>query len=306
MKFATLFIPVVAGLLVACGPAAQPETPAPEPPVTLPAPTAEIAGGAQKSPVATPTPAALIETPGSPVATPPPADTGSEEVGVRWNTDPAAVVVSATFCCGFTTPLAPLNYIPDVQVWGDGRIVWVERDDGGRRRVLEGRLAEADLAAALQRVVDAGFFGWQDRYADNRIADAAEQCLAVTLEGRSKRVCEYFAGAPDAFHALYDFLAAGAGAAGVDYLPETGYLISYPLDTQGRPVAEADLVWPAESAGLALAEVVDGAWVEGEALRLAWQAVNANLAGPFVQEGENYYEISLQIPGLSMIAPPGR
>jgi hypothetical protein len=321
MKLVYLFMLATVGLLTACGPPALPGAPTlssptdqPTPPPTeeakaSPTATALSIKTAPDSPLATPT-----EEPGamalhSPEATPSPepaGDVGAEsEIEPSWNTDPDALIILATFCCGYTTDLVPVNYIPDALVWGDGRIIWVQSGEGGERRVLEGYLTPDQMRALLQRVVDAGFFGWQDKYANLTIADAAEKCLSVQLESQSKKVCEYAEGAPQAFHDLYAHLADGAGATGSDYVPETGYLTAYPLDLSNQPAPEADQ-WSAASLGLPLSEAVAGVWVEGEALKLAWNVVNANPWGMVVQDGDAYYRISLQIPGVSQMEPPAR
>jgi hypothetical protein len=56
--------------------------------------------------------------------------------------------------------------------------------------------------------------------------------------------------------------------------------------------------------GLSLSDAAGGAWVEGEALELAWRVVNTNPWGGLVQEDETYYELTLQILGVSHIQPP--
>jgi hypothetical protein len=44
--------------------------------------------------------------------------------------------------------------------------------------------------------------------------------------------------------------------------------------------------------------------VEGEALELAWRVVNTKLWGGVVQEGKAYYQLTVQVPGVSQNAPP--
>lgn len=227
---------------------------------------------------------------------------------VSWKTDPGSLIVSGTFCCGFTTPLVPLNYIPDVQIWGNGHIIWVERAEDGSRRVLEGWLSPQEMTQALQQVVDTGFFGMRSKYKNPLVADVAEKCLVVNLAGFEKQVCEYYEGAPQAFHELYDYLASGAGVEGEDYNPSSGYLLSFPLAVESMMSPdEVDMMWDSQSLGVSLSDAVDqGIWVDGDILVAAWETVNANPWGNIVQEGDRYYQISLQIPGLSWQEPPTR
>jgi len=223
---------------------------------------------------------------------------------VVWNHDPEALIISGTYCCGFTTPLVPLNYIPDFQVWGDGRYVWVGySSENTSRKVLQGQLTEEQLKSLLEKAVASGFFGWEDRYANQLISDLADKCITIHLESTSKSVCEYYEGAPEAFHTIYANLAGGSGIAGTDYIPTRGFLTSfaYPRDVL-RPVSENDILWPTDTFSLDTA--VNGIWVEGEALLLAWQAINADPWSGTVREGGAYYSLALQIPGLSMNQPP--
>jgi hypothetical protein len=198
------------------------------------------------------------------------------------------------------------NTLPDGQVWGDGRILWVESASDGTRRVLQGTLTTGELEALLASIVEAGFFGWEDLYGDFGITDQPTQCLLVHLNAASKSVCEYYQGAPEHYDALYLQVAAGAGAAGVDYVPERAYLKVYLQEFHYPPDRDKVAVWPAETLGVSLAAQTQGVWVEGEALALAWRIVNAGAWGSLAREGEDYYHLGLLVPGLSYVQPPSQ
>jgi hypothetical protein len=221
---------------------------------------------------------------------------------VKWDASADKVIIRATFCCGLVPQGYAENYIPDVQVWGDGRILWAQTGSSGERRVREGHLTESELKALLERMVDDGFFGWEDNYADYTVTDMPSQCLSVELAGKTKSVCEYYKGAPEAFHQLYDHIAGGAGTTGADFAPTKAFLTAAPRTFSG-PV-QPDLHWPADSVGFSLSEAVSGKWVEGEALELAWRVVNAKQWGGVVQDGDTYYQLVVQVPGVSQNAPP--
>lgn len=225
---------------------------------------------------------------------------------IVWNRDPNALIVRGTFCCGFTTPLVPLNYIPDFQIWGDGRYIWVVYNaDNTSRQVLEGQLTEEQLTSTLTQVVDAGFFGWEDRYENMMVSDMADKCFTINLESASKTVCEYYEGAPKEFHALYDALAKGNGLKGTEYIPESGYLIAYPYPRDVlRPISEDDILWPSDTLFPLSTAVEQGVWVDGEALEIAWQAVNKDPWSGTVRDSEAFYSLTIQIPGVSMNEPP--
>ena len=234
------------------------------------------------------------------------ADSAAPKPEIVWNHDPNTIIVSGTFCCGFTTPLVPLNYIPDFQIWGDGRYIWVVyTSDSSSRQVLIGQLSEEQLTSLLTKAVDGGFFGWEDRYANELVSDMADKCIAIHLESASKTVCEYYEGAPEYFHTLYNNLASGAGLKGTEFIPKRAFMIAYayPKDVM-RPISQDDILWPTDTLFPLSTAVEKGVWVEGDALLLAWQAVNADPWSGTVRDNEGFYNLTLQIPGVSMTQPP--
>jgi hypothetical protein len=119
---------------------------------------------------------------------------------VEWDHDPGALIVEVgTFGGPFPLP-GDSDYLPDVQVWGDGRIVWTERQDNGSRVAWEGYLSEEALTNLLQFIVEEGFFDWRDHYQPDNLPDGLPTtCIAVNMADRSKRVSQYFEGAPVGF-----------------------------------------------------------------------------------------------------------
>ncbi|MDY7075890.1 MAG: hypothetical protein SXV54_03095 [Chloroflexota bacterium] len=222
----------------------------------------------------------------------------------RWDPSPTALIVryySPHTNAGLAGAYDHRYYIPKVQVWGDGRIIWVQRE-GARRRVLEGHLTTDQMKALLQRILEAGFFDWKDEYYTLGGNSYPPMHLSVSLIGRSfanVEVSEH-GGAPDAYYELVGFLTSGAGAAGDDYAPERGYL------TAAQEPTEADVPqWPDAAAGIALDQARDGRYVEGEALSFAWQMVNENPRAPvYVRSKGQVYSIVVQIPGVSFFEPP--
>lgn len=224
---------------------------------------------------------------------------------LAWDPSPDAVLASATYCCGFVPSLYVLNDLPQAQVWGDGRIVWTTSDDEGQRSVFQGQLTSQDISLVLAQAAQAGFFNWKDLYEDPMVADASPQCLKIQLVDRTKQVCEYVRGAPAAFHTLYDRFAAGLGATGRPYAPERAFVIAHPIVFEVPPdPSQITLDWPTAEAGTSLDALTGGQWIEGKALQLAWDVVNQSPWGNLVREAGMYYQLSVQIPGLSTAEIP--
>jgi hypothetical protein len=221
---------------------------------------------------------------------------------VEWNAATNNVVIQAYSGGGM---LYEPNPMPLAQLRGDGRLIWLEGGDNGRR-VKVASLTTDQVRQLLQTIVDAGFFGWKDSYSPGVVYDAPSTCLTVSLASGSKTVCETLSGAPAKFHDLLSLLGTGAGASAsaADFVPERGYLKVTPLGSV--PAAGGPLVvaWPSQQLGLKLAEVGQGQWVEGDALRLAWSVVNASPLNPILQEGDVYYQAQLLVSGVTGIEPP--
>ncbi len=219
---------------------------------------------------------------------------------VRWNTDPSAKVVmlySPHTTAGLSGAYDDRYYIPEVQIWGDGRILWVTQE-GQRRRVLEGQLTTEEMEALLRRFVDARFFGWEDEYYTPGGHSLPRMYLQVNLADRTKEISEH-GGAPEAYYDLEELLLSGAGAQGHDYVPARGYLSARPFSAEGTGPA-----WP-EGADVTPEDLLEGATVEEEILEYAWELVNRNPTSPvYVScEGQTYV-IMVQIPGVSYFEPP--
>jgi len=221
---------------------------------------------------------------------------------LEWSETQMRPIIQLTDCCGFVPQIVPLNYIPDAQIWGDGRYIWVSEGPDGSRVVTETSLSSEQIENLLDRFLDAGYFQWRDEYADYSITDIPWQCINVELIANSKSVCEYYRGAPQAFHEIYNDLALGLNMSGSHYVPEQGYLTSYSMEGIGLSGTELQS-WNASELGLDLLNAQDGVWIEGVVLQRAWEIINDNLFSNMVESNGRVYQLALQIPGISMIEP---
>jgi len=219
---------------------------------------------------------------------------------LEWDESPENIVIEAYIVGGMTPTNYHQNYIPEVRVFGGGRIVWVEWNNA-QRTVLEGHLTKDEVRAVLEEFSSAGFFGWENFYEpEGIIYDAPTSTLRVNLLSISKSVSEYVEGAPAQYDVLWARVASGAGAVGAPYQPTTGYLVATPLNGTGMIITHS---WPDEATGLTLSEVTAGRYVQGEALTAAWRIINENQYAVVESDGAQYF-ISLQIPGISYQTPP--
>lgn len=219
---------------------------------------------------------------------------------LEWDTSPDAVVIEAYVVGGMVPINYHQNYIPEVRVFGDGRVVWVAWQDA-HRTVLEGHLTQAELRTVLEEFSSAGFFGWENFYEpEGMIYDAPTSTLRVNLLSINKSVSEYVEGAPAQYGVLWARVASGAGTVGTPFEPASGYLLATPINGTNMLVTHT---WPDEATGLTLSEVTIGRYVQGEALASAWRIINENQYAVVESDGALYF-IAVQIPGISYQAPP--
>src|SRR4030066_1536654 len=46
-----------------------------------------------------------------------------------------------------------INYIPHIQIWGDGHIIWVEYNTEGERTIWEGYLTQPEMKQLINRLI---------------------------------------------------------------------------------------------------------------------------------------------------------
>jgi hypothetical protein len=216
---------------------------------------------------------------------------------ITWDTDPTALIVRDDTCCGM---MYDPNGLPTLQLWGDGRMLWVTFDSNNVRHVYTATLTTAQMTALLQKFVDAGFFGFKDSYEPPyQVYDAPNTCLSVTLSTLGKTVCDLMGNAPAKFYDLEADLTNGVTP--TEYIPTTGFLTASQIN--GVP-SGVNFQWPAEALGLSLKDAGSGVWVEGKTLEVAWRAVNAAPFNAIVQEGDAYYSLTVLLPDLTRQQPP--
>lgn len=231
---------------------------------------------------------------------PPPLPTATP---VPWQPDPEALVL--LLWRPHRTPgiYAGWNVIPQLQIWGDGRMIWTALDSHrAGRQVNEGYVSNSDMTLLYQHLLASSFETWAERY-DQGAEPLPGTYLAVDLAMTAfhpRRV--YVEGeTPEQFRPLFDFLAAlPANAQNPHaFLPPVSELhVHSPVlpvtpNYDGYKLPE----WPTDAPPLTENTQFS---VTGEPLLLAWDLVNRAVNAPRqVQQGEMVYTISLAVPGLS-------
>lgn len=230
------------------------------------------------------------------------AGCGGPKVDLTYPSGAADLIIQADSAGGFVPEAYVQSHIPVFRLYGDGRVIWTEWQDG-RTSVWQGRLTDDEITALLEWIADQRFFGLKNHYTiKNPPTDLATECVRVNLVDQEKTVCEYYDGAPKAFGMIYSRLRTGAGVTDFEpYQPEIGWVIVEPITWNPGPEASA---WP-ESLVPSPSTMGEGVWVEGETLAFLWQARLEE--GPWLvyEDGDERFGLVLQVPGLMPQAPEG-
>jgi len=222
---------------------------------------------------------------------------------LHWDTNPNTLIIRHWESYRASV-YSVATLIPPLQVWGDGRIIWLS--DGYvhyQRRMMAGYLTQNQMRELLQRIVNAGFYDWEETYYS--AAPDPYTILAVNLASHSeqpRKVHVDLPSAPEGFVELIEFLE-GVPATVVDarpYVPDRAYLTAWPTDAEPT---EQTPQWP--DASYDLDQAANGIYIEGDSLAFAWGLVNENPSVPlYVRFNGRVYGFTLSVPDVSVCAEP--
>lgn len=209
----------------------------------------------------------------------------SENPKIEWNTSAENVVISYQYFGEID-----YGYIPDFRVWGDGYIVWVEKDDFSRN-VYEGYLSQTELHKLLEQFVDAGFYNWFND------TDFSIYVGINLLTGYKQKSID----ANEKISQLVNYLLSGAGVEAKEFIPTIGYFYVFPIEKTAYFNYEViPYQWPQEKFKVNFNFFEDtfpnGKAITGHELAYVWKIVNNS---PFIESNGKIYWIALTIPKIT-------
>jgi hypothetical protein len=185
------------------------------------------------------------------------------------------------------------NHIPNLRVWGDGRVVIV--DSGSNRLVRAGTLDDSQMQAVIKLLDGHGIL----KQTTPLPANPAGTGYALTVQLNSGTYTQGWYSRP----ALLDELRSAINPSRLrEYVPEKGLLVTGSFTLWTPPVALMT-EWPTSTYGFSLSEATQGKWVSGDALQFLWKTINTNNPAG-LREGNRVWGIGLEIPGISIQDPP--
>jgi hypothetical protein len=189
-----------------------------------------------------------------------------QPVSLPYDSSPRTIVITALSQTrgGGPLPGESCNYLPDLRVWGDGRIIRVTYS-GNRRLVTTGHLSPDQVERLLTTLSNQGFF--TSFASDPPNPAATGWWLTVQLQVVT---FDRFSNAPRSFYV--SLLATADGFSLAPYVPDRALLETVPESQAATP-----LVNLLKQNGISFQETsTGGTWLTGPALTAVWTALNGD------------------------------
>ena len=233
------------------------------------------------------------------------AASNPERSVVQWDRDPATVVFRAEVVGGEAF-FYNRSQIPLCTIYGDNHIVWTVTNGRNVTQVLHDRLTDQQLTQFVEaltlayRIYD--YTSEAENATSGDIAPVVEQ-LTLNVNG-IEHVTDAFGGWNYEYFELLLARCSELSQSPVIYEP-TGVWLS--VQQVEYDTNAPSLRWDGVSRGVdlqALAESGEPTWITNSNVRLLWSIVQDNPPNIQLEQGENTYQIALEIPNVTISSPP--
>lgn len=211
---------------------------------------------------------------------------------LSYDTDPNALLVQAQTIYPPLPPMMQCYLLPDLRVWGDGRVVRV-MTKGDKREIAVGQLSANRVVQLLVFLKQAGALSPWTREMPN----PAGSGFSFKVQLKTATVENWSNSAPAFFPKLLDFFSANEVK---PLVPQQAFLIA--TAGSGPPDKAQDLP---TGFSISLTKAMDeGLWISGDVLNFFWDDQNNTLSRhTFRQDGKDY-AVALEIAGVGPTEPP--
>lgn len=222
---------------------------------------------------------------------------------VQWDRSPQTVIFRADVIGGDSAFLAR-NAVPNCTIYGDNRMVWVNELGPFQIEVLEDRLPDGAISAFIQ------YLTVNERIYTFEAGMPTVQAQSFGLKPVVETVLVNVSGAEHHADSLSDWddqwfsrvldACKRLAQAPVLVQPTGGWLAAQPVsyDMQ-KPL----VIWDAD-VPLADAPADAPLWFSGDKAAQLWTTLHSLPSNVIFQDGDAYYEVALQVPGITRDAPP--
>lgn len=222
-----------------------------------------------------------------------------------WDRNPDSIIVRLDSQASADDTVFLLNSIPPCTLWGDGRVVWVTRAQGGTREVLEARVKDSTMRAFVEGIINRGFYDWRDELVPPSTSASVAESITISLYSEVRTVRRYSNWPQNGYQAILAECASLAEQP-VLVLPRAGWVSAYEVPYNSQAPG---WLWP-EDAPFTLQELAfsgEARWMTGDLAAYIWERSREARTDVQVFEmiNEEYhaYRLAMVVPGISRYAP---
>ncbi len=224
---------------------------------------------------------------------------------VQWDRTPQNIIFRADIVGG-ESDFAARNEVPNCTLYGDSRAVWVNELGAFQVQVLEDRLPDAAISAFVQYLtVSERIYTYDARLPDVQ-ATAGVQPVVETVSinvNNLEHHADLLSGWRSDWFPRVLNACKSLSQAPVLVAPSSGWLSAQPTSFSMKPPI---VTWDAQATSVSLASLVGAAphWISGDGASALWNTLHSLPSDMIFQDGDSYYEVALQVPGITRDLPP--
>jgi len=223
---------------------------------------------------------------------------------VTWDRSPQTILFRADILGG-ESDFNARNAIPNCTIYGDNRIVWVNELGAFQVQVLEDRLPDATISAFVQHLtVDERIYTYEARLQDVQTQAGAKpvvETVAINVNGINHDA-DSLGGWDSAWFPRVLGACKALSPSPVLVAPSSGWVSAQSVAFSTQPPIST---WDTAAMGISLASIAGGApkWISGSAASSLWNTLHSLPSNLIFQEGSSYFQVALQVPGITRAAP---
>lgn len=225
---------------------------------------------------------------------------------VQWPRDPQHIVFRAEIIGGDgSDALYDLNTVPPCTIYGDGRIVWTVPNQSGFEDVRFDFLPDEVIIDFVNFLVVTNRFYTYDAVFERTVPTSAQpvyEKMTLDVNG-TEHATDGFAEWPNGYYQDIVERCGNIAPTPRVFEPEGAWLTTQQVPYDPQLLIE---YWEPEAAGLNLAEASSPdsrLWIEGQNVLILWTVLRTSPPNILFNQDRNYYQISLQVPGVTINAP---
>jgi hypothetical protein len=224
---------------------------------------------------------------------------------IDWDRDPSAIVFRADVVGG-PQDITRQSEVPLCTIYGDNRVVWANELDAFHVEVLYDYLEDTAIDDFVSYLtVGERIYTFEARASEQDTDDIEPVVETVTINVHGQNhTADAFSGWDSDWFSRVLRACQRISQSPILFEPSGAWLIA---ETADYNIQSPTVGWNPEETNLSLAEVANSGqprWIEGNNLLTLWNYLTTLPSNLLFLEGENFYNIALQVPGITRDSPP--